>query len=325
MLTTTALYARISLLLLLLMPAALHAAQQSRVIMVGTAGISGVYFPLGSAICKLLNRNRAEHGILCQVEATGGSIDNLRSIRVGELDIAGAQSDWQHYSYHGLDLFAARGPDRDLRSIFSVHAEPFTILARADSDIHTFDDLRGKRVDIGNPGSGQQGTIGVFLRSRGWSDVDFARISQRAAADQANALCDNLIDAMVYMVGHPDSAIKDATTACATRFVAVEPEDIDRLLRQHAYYRQATIPGDMYPGNHADTPTFGVGATFVASSLVPEDTVYELVKAVFENFEQFRQSHPALKDLQPEQMVHDGLSAPLHRGAVRYFREAGLL
>jgi len=312
------------LLLLILSSFQLHATE-SRLISVGTAGLTGVYFPIGGAICRLMNQNRPRHGIRCQVEATGGSIDNLRSIRVGELEVAGAQSDWQHYSYHGLDRFASRGPDRDLRSVFSVHAEPFTILARADSGIRTFDDLKGKRVDVGNAGSGPEGTIGVFMKSKGWSEADFALVSQRSAADQANALCDNLIDAMVYTGGHPDRSIKEATNACDTQVVSVSEIDISQLIKAHPYYRSAVIPGGMYPGSESDVLTFGVGATFVSSSLVPEDVIYELVKAIFEDLDTLKRVHPALTDLRPEQMVHDGLSAPLHRGAVRYFREAGLL
>ncbi|WP_369932455.1 TAXI family TRAP transporter solute-binding subunit [Rhodovulum sp. 12E13] len=305
--------------------AAPAAAQEETFITIGTGGVTGVYYPTGGAICRLVNRNRAEHGIRCGVESTGGSVFNINAIRGGELEFGVAQSDWQYHAYNGTSRFEEQGPFEELRAVFSVHPEPFTVVARADAGIETFEDLQGKRVNVGNPGSGQRGTMEVLMDEMGWTMDDFAVASELQAAEQSQALCDNNIDAMIYTVGHPSGSIQEATTACDSVLVDVDNAATQALVEANPFYRVATIPGGMYRGNDEDTTTFGVGATFVTSTAVSEDVVYEVVKAVFENFDQFKSLHPAFAVLEKEQMVSDGLSAPLHAGAERYYREAGLL
>jgi len=301
------------------------ASAQQTFISIGTGGVTGVYYPTGGAICRLVNRDRAEHGIRCGVESTGGSIFNINAIRSGELEFGVAQSDWQFHAYNGTSRFEDDGAFEDLRAVFSIHPEPFTVVARADAGIATFDDLAGKRVNIGNPGSGQRGTMEVVMEAMGWDMSTFSVVSELQAGEQAQALCDNNIDAMVYTVGHPSGAIQEATTACDTVLVNADNDTIRALVDDRDYYRMATIPGGMYRGSDADVTTFGVGATFVTSAAVPDDVVYEVVKAVFENMDTFRGLHPAFATLDTSEMVTDGLSAPLHDGAARYFREAGLI
>ncbi len=300
-------------------------ASANTFITIGTGGVTGVYYPTGGAICRLVNKGRKEHGIRCSVESTGGSVYNLNTIRAGELDMGVAQSDWQFHAYNGTSKFEEQGPNKDLRAVFSVHAEPFTVVARKDSGIKTFDDLKGKRVNIGNPGSGQRGTMEVVMAAKDWTMDDFSLVSELKAAEQSQALCDNKIDAMIYTVGHPNGSIKEATTSCDTVLVDVDGPVIDKLVADNDYYRMAVIPGGMYTGSPDDIKTFGVGATFVSSTNTPSDTVYQVVKAVFENFDDFRKLHPAFADLQKEQMIKDGLSAPLHDGAAKYYEEAGLM
>jgi TRAP transporter TAXI family solute receptor len=301
------------------------AAAEQRFITIGTGGVTGVYYPTGGAICRLVNKGRKDHGIRCSVESTGGSVYNLNTIRAGELDMGVAQSDWQYHAYNGTSKFEDQGPFKDLRAVFSVHPEPFTVVARADSGIKTFDDLKGKRVNVGNPGSGQRGTMEVVMEAKGWTMDDFALASELKSAEQSQALCDNKIDAMVFTVGHPSGSIQEATTSCDTVLVEVAGPVIDKLVEENDYYRVATIPGGMYRGNPDDVTTFGVGATFVSSTATPGDVVYEVVKAVFENFDDFKGLHPAFSVLKKEEMVKDGLSAPLHDGAAKYYKEAGLM
>lgn len=293
-------------------------------ITIGTGGVTGVYYPTGGAICRLVNKGRKEHQVRCSVESTGGSIYNLNTIRAGELDMGVAQSDWQYHAYNGTSKFKDQGPNKDLRAVFSVHPEPFTVVARADAGIKNFDDLKGKRVNIGNPGSGQRGTMEVLMAAKGWKKSDFALASELKAAEQSKALCDNKIDAMIYTVGHPSGSIKEATTSCDAVLVNVTGPAVDKLVKENDYYRMATIPGGMYRGNPNDVQVFGVGATFVSSTNVPSETVYVVVKSVFENFDSFRKLHPAFANLKKEQMVKDGLSAPVHDGAMKYYKEAGL-
>ncbi len=290
---------------------------------IGTGGQTGVYYVVGGSICKLVNRGTKNHGIKC-THTTGGSVANINGIRAGDLDLGVAQSDWQFHAYNGTapDKFPD-GAFKELRAVFSVHPEPFTVVARADSGIKSFDDLKGKRVNIGNPGSGQRGTMEVVMEKMGWTKGDFKLASELKSAEQSQALCDNKIDAMIFTVGHPNGSIKEATTSCESVLVPVTGPVIDKLVNDNAYYATATIPGGMYTGTDADTTTFGVGATFVTSTKTDEETVYQMVKAVFDNFERFKKLHPAFANLKQENMITNNLSAPLHDGAVRFYKEKG--
>jgi TRAP transporter TAXI family solute receptor len=292
---------------------------------IGTGGVTGVYYPTGGAICRLVNKTRKEHGIRCSVESTGGSVYNLNTIRAGELDMGVAQSDWQFHAYNGTSKFKDQGPNKDLRAVFSVHPEPFTVVARKDSGVTDFMQLKGKRVNIGNPGSGQRGTMEVLMGALGWTKEDFKLASELKSSEQSKALCDNKVDAMVFTVGHPSGSIKEASTSCDSVLVNVTGPAVDKLVADNDYYRTATIPGGMYRGTDADTQTFGVGATFVSSDKVSEEVIYQVVKAVFENFDEFKKLHPAFANLKKEEMIKDGLSAPLHKGAAKYYKEAGLM
>jgi len=292
-------------------------------IVIGTGGETGVYYQVGGAICRLVNRGSSDHGIKC-THTTGGSVANINGIRNGDLDLGVAQSDWQFHAYNGTapDQFPD-GAFEELRAVFSVHPEPFTVVARADSGITSFDDLPGKRVNIGNPGSGQRGTMEIVMEKMGWTMDTFALASDLNSKEQAAALCDNKVDAIVFTVGHPAGSIKEATTTCDSRLVDVDNEVIRQLAADNQYYSMTTIPGGMYRGTDADTTTFGVGATFVASTATDEETVYQVVKAVFENFDRFKKMHPAFANLEEAKMITDNLSAPLHPGAERYYKERG--
>ena len=295
---------------------------QERFVTIGTGGVTGVYYPTGGAIQRLVNRGRADHGIRVAVESTGGSVFNLNAIANGELDMGVAQSDWQFHAFNGgHDNFPEA--NEDLRAVFSIHGEPFTVLARADADIHHFEDLAGHRVNIGNPGSGQRGTMEVVMAAYGWDESTFSQVSELQSSEQAQALCDNNVDAIVFTVGHPSGSIQEATTTCETRLVTVDGDIISQLVDENPYYAYSVIPGGMYDGNPDDVTTFGVKATFVASADLPADVVYEIVAAVFDNIDQFRQLHPAFATLEPDQMIADGLSAPLHDGAAQYYGEQG--
>ncbi|MFK7901558.1 MAG: TAXI family TRAP transporter solute-binding subunit [Nitratireductor sp.] len=294
-------------------------------ITIGTGGVTGVYYPTGGAICRLVNKGRKDHGIRCSVESTGGSVYNINTIREGELEFGVAQSDWQHHAYNGTSKFKDAGKFEGLRAVFSVHPEPFTVVARADAGIKTFDDLKGKRVNIGNPGSGQRGTMEVLLAAKGWTTGDFALATELKGSEQSAALCDNQIDAMVYTVGHPSGSIQEATTACDSVLVSVTGDAVSGLINDNPFYRSATIPGGMYRGNADSVATFGVGATFVSSTDVSEEAVYTIVKSVMENIEDFKKLHPAFANLDPKEMATAGLSAPLHAGAAKYYKEAGII
>lgn len=298
------------------------AVAEETFITIGTGGQTGVYYVVGQSICRLVNRGTAEHNIKCTAPSTGGSIDNINAIKNGDRQMGVAQSDWQFHAYNGSSQFEGDKFDK-LRAVFSVHGEPFTVVARTDAGVKNFDDLKGKRVNIGNPGSGQRATMDVVMNAKSWTLDDFALASELKAAEQAGALGDNKIDAMIYTVGHPAGAIQEATTTTDATLVNVDGDAIAKLVEDNPYYAWATIPGGMYKGNDEDTTTFGVKATFVSSEDVPEDVIYQVVKAVFDNFDRFKKLHPAFENLTEEQMIKDGLSAPLHAGAEKYYKERG--
>jgi TRAP transporter TAXI family solute receptor len=310
----------------LLVGASFATASAQTFITIGTGGVTGVYYPAGGAICRLVNKDRGEHGIRCSVESTGGSVYNVNTIRAGELDMGIVQSDVQYNALKGEGQeFEGAGPFEELRAVFSMHPEPFTVVARADSGIESFDDLKGKRVNVGNPGSGQRSTMEVLMDAKGWTMDDFALASELKSAEQAQALADNKIDAICFTVGHPSGTIQEATTTVDAKLISVAGPEVDQLVGSNPFYTKAVIPGGMYRGTDDDVETFGVRATFVTSSEVPDEVIYEVVKAVFENFEDFKKLHPAFASLEKEEMIESALSAPLHPGAEKYYKEAGLL
>ena len=291
-------------------------------ISIGTGGVTGVYYPTGGAICRLVNKNRKKHGIRCSAESTGGSIYNINTIRSGELEFGVAQSDWQYHAYRGTSKFKKAGPFKKLRAVFSVHPEPVTIIAHDESGVMNISDLKGKRLNIGNPGSDTRGTWEVLEEALGWSRSDLKLAAEMKSAETGQAVCDRKIDAYFWLVGHPSALTQESLASCAAHLVNVTGSAIDGLVSKHSYYRYATIPAGMY-NNKSDIKTFGVGATFVSSSDVSEKVVYIVVKAVFDNIGQFKKLHPAFANLNPKEMITDSISAPLHRGALKYYKERG--
>ena len=301
---------------------------EQRFVTIGTGGVNAVYYPTGGAICRLVNEARKTHGIRCYVEATKGSVSNVKNVRDRELDFAVVQSDVQYYAYNGrTENFRDDGPYKDLRSVFSIHSEPVTLVARQDSGIRHIRDVKGKRHNIGNPGSGTRGTWNVVERALGWRRGDLRPATEWTSTEQSQALCDNKIDSYFWLVGHPSANTEQATANCPAVIAEVSGPEIDRLIKNHPYYRYATVPGGIYRGNPSDIQSFGVAATFVTRADMPEDIVYEMVMAVFreDNFKNFKSQHPAFSRLTREEMVQEGLTAPLHPGAERAFKELGLL
>lgn len=297
------------------------AQDKEQFITIGTGGQTGVYYVVGQSICRLVNRLE-DANIKCNAPSTGGSVANINGIKSGELDMGVAQSDVQYQAYNGTGNFEGDAYP-DLRAVFRVHGEPLTLLARADSGIENLDDLKGKRVNIGNPGSGQRNTMQVVMDAKGWTEDTFSLASQLGAAEQASALGDNNIDAMVYVVGHPNGSIQEATTTVDARLIPLKDDDVEGIVAEYPYYSASMIPGGLYKGNDENVETFGVAATFVTTAKADDEVVYQTVKAVFDNFDRFKRLHPAFENLVAEEMATQGLSAPLHNGAARYYREQG--
>lgn len=302
-----------------------QAPAKTTFVTIGTGGITGVYYPTGGAIAKIVNKKKDQYGIRCTVESTGGSVFNVNAIMAGDLQFGVVQSDRQFQAIKGLAEWESKGAQATLRSVFSIHPESVTLVAAVDAGINSIMDLKGKRVNIGNPGSGQRQNAIDALEAVGIDYKTDLNAEGIKAAEAPGLLQDSRIDAFFYTVGHPSGAIKEATAgARKVRFASIT--GIDSLLKKYSYYAKSVIPKTHYPGavNDSDVPSFGVKATFVTSATVPEKVVYAITKEVFDNFESFKKLHPAYSVLTKENML-EGNSAPIHPGALKYFKEAGLM
>lgn len=302
-----------------------EAISATKYVSIGTGAITGVYYPSGGAICRLLNRGRKEHGIRCSVESTGGSVSNLNAIRNGAIDFGIVQSDWQYHAFNGTGFFADQKPFKDLRAVFSLYTETFTMAVLEKSDIKKLDDVVGKRINFGPEGSGMYATMEVLMGAKGWTRETFSSVTFLQPSEQPRALCDDKIDVMIYASGNPNGVLQEATQSCKVRIIPIDRATIDKLTQASTSYVKAIIPGGMYAGNPGNIETFGVKSALVTSEKTNSDVVYKLTKAVFENFENFKTLHPVFSSLKKEDMITEGNTAPMHPGAARYFQEAKLL
>jgi len=299
-------------------------AKETRFVTIGTGGVTGLYYPTGGAISRMLNKKFKQFKIKATVESTSGSVFNINAVLQGDMEFGIAQSDRQYQAYHGLAEWAEAGPQTDLRAVFSLHAEPITLVVSEQSGIRDIEDLRSKRINLGNPGSGQLQNSKDVLTAAGLSDQDV--LAEYVKAVEAPGLLqDERLDGFFYTVGHPNGNIKEATSGRIKVFIVpIRGQRIDKMVEDCPYYAKAVIPRSFYPRalNSDDIETIGVKATFVTSRDIDEDLVYALARLVFENLEEFKKLHPAYKQLTRENMLR-GLTAPVHRGALRYYREAG--
>jgi len=298
---------------------------KTQFVTIGTGGITGVYYPTGGAIAKIVNKKRKEYGIRCTVESTGGSVFNVNAIMSGDLDFGVVQSDRQFQAVKGIANWKDKGPQKDLRAVFSIHPENVDVIAAVDSKINSLQDLKGKRVSIGNIGSGFRKNAIDALEANGIDYKKDFHAESLKAAEQPGMIQDGRIDAAFYTVGHPSGYYKEATAGKRkVKFIPIT--NIESLLKKYPYYaKSVTRVLELYPAavNDMNVPTFGVKATFVTSIKVPENVVYAVTKEVFVNFDDFKKLHPAYAGLTKKNML-EGLSAPIHPGAMKYYKEAGL-
>ena len=293
---------------------------------IGTGAVTGVYYQVGGALVALINEDSPAHGVRASFQATGGSVYNINAVLEGRLEIGIAQSDRQYQAVHGQAEWSDKGPQRELRSICSLHTEAVTLVATEASGIRSVADLRGKRVNLGNPGSGQRGNALDVLRCAGIDPDSGLHPEALKAADCAKVLQDGRIEAFFYTVGHPAGAIAEATAGrLKVRLVPIT--GMEALLQESPYYSRAVISPELYPqaANTEPVETIGVMTTVLTSAATPDEVVHVVTRALFENLERLREMHPCFARLTAEEMVGTGLSAPRHPAAERYLREAGLL
>lgn len=302
------------------------AGSPTRFVTIGTGGVTGVYYPTGGAIARLVNAKRDTYHLRVSVESTGGSVFNINALAGGDLDFGIAQADRAYQAVHGQAEWKDKGPRKDLRAVCSLYPEMVTLVAAEDSGIRELKDMKGKRVNIGNPGSGTRGNAIAVIEAAGLDWEKDLKAEGLKASEAPTMLQDGRIAAFFYTVGHPSGAIKEATAGVRRRARFVPLTGMDKLIDAHPYYSAAEIPVKLYPkaANKKDVPTLGMKTVLLTSASVPDGVVYAVTKEIFENLDGLRKMHPALARLKKAEMLK-GLSAPLHPGAARYYREAGLL
>lgn len=291
----------------------------------GTGSVQGVYFPIGGVICRLLNRHKALHRLRCTLESTGGSIYNLRELREGNFDLVVAQSDWQYHAYNGSSTFEKDGPNKSLRAVFALEADPLALIVNKGSGIKAFDDLAGRVVSFGYARSLQHRVINDLLAVKGWTDDNFKEVRRMSDTKQVGELCQGSVEAILLLASSLNDYLKDITSDCELQLVPIKGEEVAQVIKQKPYYRTGKILPSSQLSQDNDVVSFGLGATFVASESTSPKAIYHVVKEVVENFRDFKSLHPSLATLDKNELPHAGISIPLHPGAIRYYKEARLL
>ena len=289
-------------------------------ILFGGASITGVYYQVALQISNMMNKHMgAEYNYIGR--PTGGSVFNINALDRGAFDFAVAQSDRNFQGYNGTADWEGK-PVAALRSVFSMHPETVMLVTRKDTGFTSVEDLKGKRVNIGNPGSGQRGNAEDVLRMYGLDfNTDF-RAEALQQHEASRALVDRNVDAFFYTVGNPSAAIEEPAQSVDLDMVPLNSDAVKAFVAEHPFYIMTSIPAGTYRGIDRDIETYAVTATVVTNDSVSEQVVYDMVKTVFENLDELRASHAAFRHLKPEEMLQ-GLSAPLHPGAEKYYKEKG--
>ena len=291
-------------------------------ITIGTGGVTGTYYPTGGAICRLLNKTKKQTDIRCSVESTGGSVYNILAINRGEFDFGISQSDTAYQAYHAQGKFK-NNPQKELRSIMAIYPELLALVVRKDSNIQKLTDIKDKRINIDIPGSGTRTTVDAILKAFNIKLSDLEVAGEIKSIKGPSMLKDDKIDGYFGMFGHPTANIKDVANAIDIDLVPIKGSPVDKLIKKYPYYAKGIISGTLYKNVTHDTPSIGVKAVLVTSKDTDSQIVYNLVKVILENFQTFKSLHPAYQTITKKSLL-DGISIPLHKGALKYYKEAGL-
>jgi len=295
-------------------------AKAKQDLLFGGGSVTGVYYQVALNVCNLINRHAGDK-YNCVGRPALGSVFNIRAVKRTLLDFGVAQSDRNFEAFRGRGDWQGT-PMEDLRSVFSMHPETVLLVTRADSGIESVWDLKGRTVNIGNPGSGQRGNAEDVLRIYEIdkdNDITAQGLQQQEAS---RALIDRKIDAFFYTVGNPSAAIEEPANSTQIRIIPINDAAVYGFVDERPYYVMTTIPAGTYKGVDEDIETYAVTATVVTSASASEEMVYDMVKAVFDNLDELKAAHAAFRGLTPKSMLQ-GLTAPLHDGALKYYQERG--
>ena len=317
------------MLLLFVAVTATPAGARAADLIIGAGTSAKVHTSVARAICRLIERSIPATN--CDVATIEGqhaaeALAILSGVQNNAIEIGIVQSDWQYHAIQGTGPVEFMDVSFDnLRSLFSLHGELFTVIVRQDAGIENLDDLVGKRVNIGNPGSSQRAIMDMMMKAKGWTEKSFQFVDELGDAEQLLALCHDRVQAVVSIVSHPDERTAKALELCDAKIIAVSGEEIDSLIAENRFLAASDVPMGVYSKSNVLIPSFGLMVTAVSSADLDDQTAYGVVKSVFDDLTTMKRLHKALGNLLPGRMISAGLSAPLHPGAVRYYREHGMM
>ena len=307
------------LLSALLMFSACSKANAQKDYILATGGTSGTYYPFGGAIANIWNTKIDNMNVTAQ--ATGASAENLRLINKGEAEFATVQNDVMDYAYHGTDMFAGEKLE-NVMTIGTMYPEVVQIAASKASGIKSISDFKGKRISVGDAGSGVEFNAKQILEGYGLSFDDIKK-SNLSFKESAEGLQNGTLDACFITAGVPNSALQELAFTAGLILIPVDGETADKICQKYGFYTKTVIPADTYKGTESDTAALAIKATLAVSSKLDEEIVYEMTKALFENLDELAQGHAKGKEVSAEKAV-TGVSVPFHPGAKKYFKEIGL-
>ncbi len=300
-------------------------ATPQRTLIMGTGGVTGFYYPVGGAVCRVANALRQRTGLRCLVESTAGSLQNLNGLRTGDLDMAVVQSGWVSQAVKGVGAFAVEGPGRDLRALMVLHGEPLTLLVRKDGGISSVADLKRRKVNLGRKGTAQRQLTEALFDAMGWTPADFPQAVDYESDEQIEALCSGKIDMAAYVIAHPISVIQEALSRCNAKLLEIDAKIVAKLLADNPHLSGMSIPAGLYDSQPKPVPTFGMKAMLLTSTRLPSEVAEAIVSGVIDNFDRFQNLHPAIAHVSREELSASEPLVPLHEGAKKVYRERRLL
>jgi hypothetical protein len=299
-------------------------------ILIGSSRTTTFNYHFGRALCRLISRGPGD--LDCDVSAadvglhSADYVHTLTNVRNGALDLGIIDSSVQYDAINKTGRFEYYDGDfKNIRGLFSVNGVPFTIVLRGNENLASFNDLEGKKVNVGNPGSPQRAIMDSLLEAQGWSKKSFQLAEELPATNNQDtmSLCFGAVDAVVRFNVQPDAATRHMVDLCDARLLPITGDMVDKLISKYPYYSTQSIAAGTYASNAESVATFGLLETVVTSEEVDADTVYALVKSVFDQIDRLRNTHPVFSSLNPVDMISKGMTAPLHEGALKYYREQG--
>ncbi len=283
-----------------------------------TGGTSGTYYPFGGAMAQIWNDGI--EGMNVTAQATGASAENLRLISRGEAEFGTVQNDVMDYAYNGSDMFEGNALP-NLATIGTLYPEVVQIAVSKNSGIKTIDDFRGKRISVGDAGSGVEFNAKQILEGYGmtFNDIKKANLSFKESAD---GIQNGTLDGCFITAGVPNAALQELAFTAGLELISIDDAHAKIIADKYSFYTVEKIPGGTYKGTEDDTQALAIKATLAVSAKLDTDTVYEMTKTLFENLDKLGTAHAKGKEVSAAKAV-TGCSVPFHPGAKKYFKEAG--